>query len=96
MQIKWLNRALLNLKHEAEYIAQHDPAAARIVVQRIYAVVNQLVDHPALGRPGRIHGTHELIIPDIHYLIPYRVRPRLKQIEILCVFHTSRRLPKNW
>jgi len=96
MQIKWLNKALKNLDDEAEHIAKDDPAAARRVVQRIVDAVLQLLDNPALGHPGRIHGTRELVVPDTRYIVPYRVRSRLGRIEILRVFHTSRRLPQRW
>ena len=96
MQIKWLTRALQNLDDEAGFIAQDSPATARLVVQRIYVAVNLLAENPALGRPGRIHGTRELVVPDTRYIIPYRVRPRLIHIEILRVFHSSRKLPQYW
>lgn len=96
MQVKWLIKALENLDDEAGYIAQDDPAAARLIVQRIVDAVNHLLDNPALGHPGRIHGTRELVLPDTRYIIPYRVRPRSNCIDILRVFHTSRRLPQRW
>lgn len=96
MQVKWLSKALQNLEDEADYIAQEDPAAAKLVVQRIFDSVNLLSDNPAIGNPGRIHGTRELVIPHTRYIIPYRVVPQLHRVEILRVFHTSRRLPKNW
>ena len=96
MQVKWLKRALQNLDDEAKYIAQDDPEAARQVAQRIVDAINLLPDNPALGHPGRIHGTRELVVPNTRYIVPYRVRPRLNRIEILRVFHTSRRLPQRW
>lgn len=96
MQVKWLRKALQNLDDEAEYIAQEDPAAARLVVTHIVKTINLLQDNPALGHPGRIPGTRELVVPDTRYIIPYRVSPRLQRIEILRIFHTSRRPPKRW
>ena len=96
MQIKWLRKALQNLDDEPEYIAQEDVAAARLMVQKIVKAINLLQDNPALGHPGRIHGTRELVLPDTRYVVPYRVRPRLQQIEILRIFNTSRQLPKRW
>lgn len=96
MDVKWLNKALQNLNDEAAYIAEDNPQAARMVVQRIVDAVNSLADNPAQGRAGRIHGTRELIVPDTRYIIPYRVRPGLGRIEILRVFHTSRRIPNQW
>ena len=96
MQVKWLRKALQNLDDEAEYIALEDLEAARIVVQRIVKTIDLLKDNPALGHPGRIHGTRELVVTDTRYIVPYRVRPRLDRIEILRIFHTSRRLPVRW
>ncbi len=96
MEIIWLRKALKNLDQEAEYIARDDPVAARRVVQRIQHSVFLLASNPALGHSGRLPGTQELIISDTRYIVPYRVRLRLQQIEILRVFHTSRQLPRRW
>jgi len=96
MRIEWLHKALDSLDEEAAWIAADNPEAARIVVQRIVSAVNLLPGNPALGRPGRIDGTRELVVPDTPYLAPYRVRPRLKRIEILRIFHTARRPPTHW
>ena len=96
MEIKWLRTALLNLDHEAEYVAKENPNAAKLIVQRIDFTVSLLRDNPSLGHPGRLPGTRELVIPETRYIVPYRVRPRLQRIEILRVFHTSKRLPDRW
>ena len=96
MQVRWLATALRNLDGEAEYVAREDPAAARSLVERIHRAVGLLEENPALGRPGRLHETRELVVPGTRYIIPYRVRPELDRIEILRVFHTSRRLPRRW
>lgn len=96
MEVRWLRKALKNLDDEAAYIAKDNPDAAREVVARIVRAVTLLPGNPALGHPGRLPGTRELIVPGTRYLIPYRVRPRLARIEILRVFHASRRLPEHW
>lgn len=96
MQIKWLRKALQNLDDEAEYIAKDDSQAAQLVVQRIAQTVSLLEENPSLGHPGRLPGTLELVIPKTRYIIPYRVRPRLQRIEILRVFHASRKQPGRW
>jgi len=96
MEIRWLRKALLNLDQEASYIAKDDPDAARLVVQRIEHAVSLLKENPALGHPGRLPGTHELVIPKTRYIVPYRVRPRRQKIEILRVFHAARKLPDHW
>ena len=96
MQIKWLRKALQNLQSEAKTIANDDPKAAQVVVQRIQHTVALLSQNPPLGHPGRLPGTRELVIPDTRYIVPYRVKLRLDRIEILRVFHSSRKLPQNW
>ena len=96
MQVRWLAAVLRNLDDEAEFVARENPAAARALVQRIVGAVGLLGENPALGRPGRIHGTRELVVAGTRYVVPYRVRLELDRIEILRVFHTSRQLPKRW
>jgi len=96
MKIRWLRKALENVEQEAAYISRENPAAANAVVQLIYNSVALLADNPTLGHPGRIPDTRELVVPGTRYIIPYRVRPRLEQIEILRVFHVSRKPPQSW
>jgi toxin ParE1/3/4 len=94
VRVKWLRVALANLNAEAEYIAEDNPAAAGRVVQRILRAVDLLKQNPAMGRAGRVAGTRELIVPETPYIIPYRVRG--DDIEILRVFHASRRWPEKF
>jgi len=94
MQIVWLNTALNNLDAIAEYIAQENPHVARQVVANIFEQVNALNLQTALGRPGRVLGTRELVISNSHYLVPYRIKNN--RVEILRVFHTSQQPPKDW
>lgn len=94
MRVRWLRTALRNLDEEASYIAADDPAAARLVVARVLDTVAQLANQPGLGRPGRVPNTRELVVARTRYIVPYRVKR--DAVEILRVFHTSRRLPKRW
>jgi plasmid stabilization system protein ParE len=94
MRVRWLRKALRNLDDEATYIATDDAAAARLVVKRVLDAVSSLAEQPGLGRPGRVPGTRELIVAKTRYIVPYRVRG--ETVEILLVFHTSRRLPDQW
>lgn len=89
MQVKWLRRALSNLEQEAATIAQDSPPAAAALVAEADAATRLLALHPDMGRAGRVPGTRELVLPHFPYIIPYRVRER--RVEILRVFHTSRK-----
>ena len=94
MRVRWLRTALRNLDEEASFFAVDDSVAARLVVERLLEAVAQLAEQPGLGRPGRVHGTRELVVSKTRYIVPYRVRG--DTVEILRVFHTSRRLPERW
>ncbi|MDX5472820.1 MAG: type II toxin-antitoxin system RelE/ParE family toxin [Marinobacter sp.] len=96
MEIRWLRTALNNLNQEAEYIALENPVAAREIVGRIHRSVSLLADNPALGHPGRLPGTRELVVPGTSYIVPYRVSGHPERVEILRVFHVARKLPERW
>lgn len=91
MRIRWLRKALRDLDDEAAHIATDDETAARLVVKRVLDAVSSLTEQPGLGRPGRVPNIRELIVAKTRYIVPYRVRG--ETVEILRVFHTSRRLP---
>jgi toxin ParE1/3/4 len=94
VRVRWLHVALSNLDAQAEYIAQDNPAAAARLVAKIFRAVDLLARNPAVGRPGRVPGTRELVIPDTPYIIPYRVRENV--VEILRVFHAARKWPRKF
>ena len=94
MRLKWLRTALRNLDQEAAHIAVDDVVTARLVVKRVLDAVALLGEQPELGRPGRVHGTRELVVLRTRFIVPYRVRG--ETVEILRVFHTSRRLSGRW
>lgn len=96
MEIRWLRTALKNLNQEAEFIARENPAAAREVLGRIHHSVSLLADNPALGHPGRLPETRELVVPGTSYIVPYRVSGHPERVEILRVFHAARKLPEQW
>jgi len=91
MRIIWSRRALRHLRHLRDYIAQDNPDAAVGVAERILAGVELLAEHPNLGRPGRVPGTRELVVPATPYVIPYRVRAA--RLELIAVFHGRQKWP---
>ena len=93
MIIKWLDNAVHDLQSLRHYIAQDKPSAASRVAKRILSTVNLLLDQPSMGRPGRVSGTRELIVPGLPYLIPYRVKTNC--IEILRVLHAAMQWPEE-
>ena len=94
MQVRWLRHALKNLDDGAAYIARDDMEAAVRMVEPVASAVDQLANHPALGRPGRVPGTRELVISGTPYIVPYRVRGNV--VEILRIFHGARKWPAKF
>jgi toxin ParE1/3/4 len=91
MKIIWSRRAIRHLQKLREYIEQDNPKTANQVAKRILESVERLARFPNAGRPGRIAGTRELVIPRTPYLIPYRIRR--ESVEIIAVFHGRQRWP---
>lgn len=87
-RVIWTQPAAKTLEAIQDYIAQDKPRAAFEVAQRIRLATEQLVEHPKLGRAGRVRGTLELIIAGLPYIVPYRIKGNA--IEILTVFHAAR------
>jgi toxin ParE1/3/4 len=94
VRVKWLRAAIASLVAETEFIASDNPDAAMRVEISVKEGVDRLSRFPAMGRPGRVPGTRELVIPGTPYIIPYRVRR--ETLEVLQVFHGSRKWPKRF
>jgi toxin ParE1/3/4 len=89
VRVKWLRAARANLIAVSEYIGQDNPDAAASTVAAIVKAVEILERFPALGRPGRISGTRELVISGTPYIVPYRVRGDV--VQLIRVFHAARK-----
>jgi len=92
LRLRWTRLAERDLDEIGDYIGQDNPAAAaRVVLELIDQAETLLPQHPAIGRPGRVLGTRELVIGNLPYIVAYRVRDR--DVEILRVLHTARAWP---
>jgi len=95
MNISWSPEAIQDLISLRTHIAEQSPAGARRIVLRILQNVEQLLpENPHMGRPGRMPGTRELVIPQTPYIVPYRVQREI--IQILRVYHGARRWPDRF
>ena len=92
-EIVWTEPALNDLDTIADYIALDKPDAARALVQRVFARVEQLIAHPESGsKPAELPGSRyrQLVEP------PCRVfyRKDAGTIYILYVMRGERRFQK--
>jgi addiction module RelE/StbE family toxin len=91
MKVVWSRRAVRHLVQLREFVENDSEQNAALVASRILKAVDLLESHPEIGRPGRIVGTRELVVPDTPYIIPYRVRR--ERLELIAVFHGRQKWP---
>lgn len=92
MTVVWSPRAVEHLTHLRSYIARDNPKAANRVATALLNAVELLAELPNLGRPGRVAGTRELVVPGTPYVVPYRIRG--DRLEVIAVFHGRQKWPK--
>ncbi len=94
MRIIWLEEAERDLDRIVEFMLQDDPHTALSVLSTIRDATQVLLEHPRIGRLGRVEGTRELVIAGLPYILPYQISSQ--EIRILAVMHTSRKWPDTF
>ncbi|MEK7846980.1 MAG: type II toxin-antitoxin system RelE/ParE family toxin [Nitrospinota bacterium] len=78
-----------DLREAGEFIASDNPQAAERMAERVQEAVEYLLEHPNMGRVGRVSGTRELVVSGTPFIIVYCVI--VPTIQILRVLHHSRK-----
>ncbi len=94
MKVVWSRRAIQHLVSLRDFIAKDSEQNAALVVERILDSIDLLQTQPDMGRPGRVLGTRELVVPHTPFIIPYRVRRG--RIELIAVFHGRQKWPARF
>ena len=89
-----MHLALSDLDELMDYIAQDNPEAATKVAGEIWETTRMLSNHPAMGKPGRVPGTREMVVTGTSYIVPYRVVAN--EVQILRVLHGARKWPEKF
>ncbi len=90
MRLGWTPEALEDRRAIYDYIEADNPSAALDFDELLSEKAARLVDHPGLGRPGRVEGTRELVAHR-NYILIYDVAGDL--VRVLRVLHTARMWP---
>jgi toxin ParE1/3/4 len=80
-----------DLRQEYQFIRQANPAAARVVRDRIIKAIQRLKRFPESGRAWRLAGSRELVIAGLPYIVIYMVDD--DAVVVLSLFHESREVP---
>jgi addiction module RelE/StbE family toxin len=93
MKAVWTRTAIRDLSNAKEYIDRDNPHAAREIALKIVDATARIIQLPELGRPGKVSGTSELVVPGTQYLIVYRTKKNA--IHFLRVLHGHQKWPRG-
>lgn len=92
MQLFWTPEAIQDRDGIYDYIEADNQAAALALDELFSEKASRLVDHPGLGRPGRVAETRELVAHR-NYILVYDVVGDL--VRVLRVLHAARQWPPS-
>lgn len=95
MKVRWTEPAAANWEQAFEYIAQENVTAALRIADKIIDLTEMLAVHPLAGRPGRIAGTRELVVPDSPFILVYGVDSVAEIVWVYAIYHGRRRWPSS-
>ena len=87
MRLVFDEQALVDLENIFNWIAQDNPAAAKAVVERMFASTEHLATFPQMGHAGRDEGTFEWVVPKLPYIVVYEVHPDRAEVIVTAVVH---------
>ncbi|RXT52650.1 addiction module toxin RelE [Bosea sp. Tri-44] len=93
MRVVWSPFALADRDEIFSYIEADNPKVAAEIDERIASAVHRLLRFPESGRPGRVAGTRELVVPRTPYIAIYGVMS--DKVRILRVLHGARMWPED-
>lgn len=93
MRLTWSAFALADRDAVFTHIEADSPRAAVAVDEHIAQAALRLIDFPESGRPGRVPGTRELVIPRTPYVAAYALTS--DSVRILRVLHGAQMWPDD-
>ena len=93
MKLVWAHHALADRNAIFKHIEAESSRAAVNVDDQIVAAVRRLLDFPESGRPGRVVGTRELVVPRTPFIAAYVVTA--DRVRILRILHGAQVWPDD-
>jgi plasmid stabilization system protein ParE len=91
MKVSWSAAALHDFETAIHFIAERNPSAAERVASVVDRAAREL-GRLQTGRPGRVSGTYEKVLPGLPYILAYTARAT-EGVVILRVIHGARDWP---
>jgi toxin ParE1/3/4 len=90
VSIVWTTLARQDVNAIWDFMEQRNPDEAEMVDSEILRSVEELLQFPKRGKPGRVKGTRELVVLGLPYVVVYLLEE--SRIVILRVLHGA----QNW
>ena len=87
MKLVFDEQALVDLEGIYNWIAKDNPAAAKAVVERVFASTEHLASFPHMGHAGRDEGTQEWVVPRLPYIVIYEIHADRDEVIAVAVVH---------
>lgn len=94
MKIQWTPLAQAQAGEIHRFISADNASAADRQLDLVLESIAGLSLFPEKGRPGRVDGTRELVVPGTPYIVVYRLKAR--EIQIISILHGARRWPSRF
>jgi len=87
MKLVFDDQAIADLEDVFNWIARDNPAAAKVVTDRLFSSIELLSSFPRMGHIGRDPETFEWVVPRLPYVVVYEIDWQLDQVIVTAVFH---------
>jgi toxin ParE1/3/4 len=87
MKLVYDDDALADLEDIFAWIAQDSPAAAKIVVDRLFSSTELLISFPFMGHIALDPDTFEWAVPRLPYVVVYEVDRAQERVVVTAVLH---------
>jgi len=87
MRIRRTSDAVNDLEDIITYLNREHRSAAPRRNSRSHRTIATLTRFPSRGRPGRVAGTRELIVPNLPYIVVYFATDQA--VQLLHIFHAA-------
>jgi toxin ParE1/3/4 len=91
VKLVWAATAKRSRASQIAHVAERNPQAALDMANAIRVATDRLVNFPRIGRPGRVPGTRELVVPRTPFIVIYEIKG--DTVRIFRVLHSAQRWP---
>lgn len=90
MRLLWTSEAIVDRRAIYAHIEADNPNAALALDELFSTKATRLINHPGLGRPGRVGETRELVVHR-NYILVYDTAGEV--VRVLRLLHAARQWP---